>query len=65
MRRLLEIARPAGTNHQLALIWWEQGSCEARTVAAQDSTFSRLSHCTTTTVPTRIFNERSTVLVRK
>ena len=34
MRRLLEIAKPLATNHELALSLWEEGSYEARTIAA-------------------------------
>ena len=34
MRRLLEIARTAGTSHDLALDLWAQGSYETRTIAA-------------------------------
>lgn len=34
MRRLLEIAKPLAPNHGLALDLWEQGSYEARTIAA-------------------------------
>lgn len=34
MRRLLQIAKSAGVDHQLALDLWAQGSYEARTVAA-------------------------------
>ncbi|MGB5952624.1 MAG: hypothetical protein WBG57_08955, partial [Ornithinimicrobium sp.] len=34
MRRLLQLGTSAGTDHQLALDLWAQGSYEARTVAA-------------------------------
>ncbi len=34
MRRLLELAATAGTNHDLALDLWAEGSYEARTLAA-------------------------------
>ena len=34
MKRLLEIAKPLAPNHQLALELWDQGSYEARTIAA-------------------------------
>ena len=34
MKRLLEIAKPIAPDHQLALELWDQGSYEARTIAA-------------------------------